>query len=138
MIELKSEANLPADVSSGITDLSANNKLSEDVVVIQGIFDSIGEKLLELKPVRYYSWRSRHPTPHQQKGRFIVQINYVSGEFTTVPFDAIVADDSSPGITTHGFFEVIVPVSGKIASILITDATRRTVFARFDGSKVVP
>jgi hypothetical protein len=136
MIELKSEANLPPDVSSAITDCgSASNDLSEGVVVIQGIFDSAGERLLELKPVRYYSWHSRHPTPYQQKGCFIVEITYVSGEVTTVPFDALVADDSSPGITEHGFFEVIIPVSGKIASILITDETRRTIFARIDGSK---
>ncbi len=139
MIELKSEANLPPDVSSAVADCSsANNDPSERVVVIQGIFDSAGEKLLELKPLHYYSWRSRHPTPYQQKGRFIVEITYVSGEVTTVPFDALVADDSSPGITEHGFFEVIVPVSGKIASILITDETRRAIFARIDGSKILP
>jgi hypothetical protein len=123
--------------SPGITDLaSTNDELSEGVVVIQGIFDSAGEKLLELKPVRYYSWHSRHPTPHQQKGRFIVEINYVSGEVTITPFDALVADDSSPGRTEHGFFEVIVPVSGKIASIRITDETRRTIFAVIDSSKI--
>lgn len=67
-----------------------------------------------------------------------MEITYVSGEMTTVPFNALVADDSSPGITEHGFFEVIVPVSGKIASILVTDETRRTIFAHIDGSKVLP
>jgi len=66
-----------------------------------------------------------------------VEIIYVSGEVITVPFDALVAGDSSPGITQHGFFEVTVPVSGKIASILITDATRRTIFARIDGSEIL-
>ncbi len=137
VIEVTNEANLPPNVSSAITDCSsANNAQREGVVVIQGIFDSAGEKLLQLKPVRYYSWHSKHPTPYQQKGRFIVAITYASGKVTTVPFDALVADDSSPGITEHGFFEVTIPVSGKIASILITDETRRTIFARIDGSEI--
>lgn len=115
-----------------------NNQPIEGVVVIQGIFDSAGEKLLELKPVRYYSWRSSRPTPHQQQGRFIVEFTYASGKVTIVPFDALVADDSSPGMIRHGFFEVIVSVSSKIASILVTDANRRTVFARVKGSEVLP
>ena len=129
---------MAVDVTSSIkVSNSANHELSEGVVVIQGIFDSAGEKLLELKPVRYYSLHSSHPIPHQQKGHFTVEIIYVSGEVITVPFDALVAGDSSPGITEHGFFEVTVPVSGKIASILITDATRRTIFARIDGSEIL-
>jgi hypothetical protein len=137
LIEVTSEAKLPANVSSAITDCtSANNALSSGVVVIQGLFDSAGEKLLQLKPVRCYSWHSKQPTPYEQKGRFIVEITYASGEVTTVSFDALVADDSSPGITKHGFFEVTVPVSGKIASILITDRIRRTIFARIDGSEI--
>lgn len=107
---------------------------SEDVVVIQGIFDPPGEKLLELKPARLYHRRSAQ-TLLQQQGLYVVKVAYATGEVTIVPFDAFVADDA--GRTVHGFFEVEVRVRGKIASILITDASGARVFARIDGSEIL-
>src|SRR5438105_1315032 len=95
--------NKPTDVATG--------KASQGVVVIQGIFDPTGEKLLELKPVHRYVGHSR-PIPNQREGRLVVEVTYVNGKMTTVPFDALVADDS--GATRYGFFEVVVPVSGEI------------------------
>ena len=113
----------------------AGGDVSDGVVVIQGIFDPTGERLLELKPVHRYSYRSGS-IPNQKEGRFTVVVTYRTGKVTKVPFDALVADDSYPGRVRHGFFEVIVPVRGEISFILVTDAGGRRVFARIDGSEI--
>lgn len=105
------------------------------VVVIQGIFDSAGENLLELKPVHRFAYSSP-PIPNQSTGRFLVQVFFRNGEVTTVPFDALVADDA--GRTQHGFFEVTVPVSSEIDYILITDAIGVKTFARINASDIIP
>jgi hypothetical protein len=108
---------------------------SDGVVVVQGIFDAAGERLLQLKPIHRYSYHSV-PTPNQPQGRFAVIVTNASGRVTRVRFDALVSDDGSPGGTRHGFFEVVVPVQGKIASVCITDADRRKTFACVEGSEI--
>lgn len=129
--------SLSEDTASVMNPSGRISEPSEGVVVIQGIFDPAGKNLLELKPLRRYSWRSG-PTPNQREGRFVVRVTYVTGKVTTVPFDALVADDSDPGVISHGFFEVVVPVSGEIASIRITDASGEITFALIDGSEIRP
>jgi hypothetical protein len=130
-----SEAVQPPGATSGVTSSSStSNAPNEGVVVIHGIFDAAGEKLLKLEPVHRYAYRSR-TTPDQQEGRFAVRVTFVSGNVTTVPFDALIADDA--GRIAHGFFEVIIPVSGGIASIRITDASGGKTFARVDGLQIL-
>jgi hypothetical protein len=122
--------------SSHITATSpggARDASTEGVVVIQGIFDASGEKLLELKPVQRYAYHSR-TIPGQREGRFVVTVTFMSGTATAVPFDALIADDA--GRMVHGFFEVVIPVTDGIASICITDASGRKTFACVDGSKI--
>lgn len=130
--DLKAQADSPTEPTN-----SQNNTSTPEngVVVIQGVFDPAGENLLELKPVRRYSYRSE-PIPNQATGRFLVIVTYVSGDVTTLPFDALIADDA--GNTRHGFFEVVIPLQGEIASIQITDADRQTIFAHIDGSDILP
>jgi hypothetical protein len=121
--------------TSGVTSsASTSHALNEGVVVIHGIFDAAGEKLLKLEPVHYYAYRSG-TIPDQREGRFAVRVTFVSGNVTTVPFDALIADDA--GQIAHGFFEVIIPVSGGIVSIWITDPSGQKIFASVDGSKIV-
>ncbi len=104
------------------------------VVVIQGIFDPSGEKLLELKPVRLYPRQSTQVLLGQQ-GLYVVKVTYTTGEVSTIPFDAFVADDA--GRTVHGFFEVNVPVNGQIDFILITNASGDKTFARISASEIL-
>lgn len=111
---------------------------NEGVAVIQGIIDPLGEQLVELKSVRYYATRSSPLATQQNSGRFRAEVASAMGEVTTVSYDALVADDSFPGITQHGLFEVTVPVNDKIASIFISDATRSKVFARIDVQAGLP
>jgi hypothetical protein len=113
---------------------SGCGSLADGVIVIQGIFDPTGEKLLRLNPVRRYSYRAGQ-TPQQQVGRFAVIVSYTDGKVTRVPFDALVADDS--GVTTHGFFEVVIPVCGKIATIRIIDSGGQKTFAQVAGSQIL-
>ncbi len=121
-------ANTPARVAS------ADDASKDGVIVVQGIFDSAGEKLLRLQPVHRYAYRSK-TTPDQREGRFAVKVTFMSGMVTTAPFDALVADDA--GHTAHGFFEIVIPVSDDIRSICITDANGRKIFACVDGSEVL-
>lgn len=104
------------------------------VLVIQGTFDPKGEKILELKPVRLYP-RTTAATLLNQQGLYLVKVAYETKVVTTVPFDALVADDA--GHTVHGFFEVEVPVSAKVDFILITDASGERTFARVNGSEIL-
>jgi len=121
--------SLQTDTVGTLSDTSMANS---GVIVIQGIFDPAGEKLLELKPVHRYSYHSG-PIPDQRKGRFAVRVAFASGRITTVPFDALVADDA--GRMAHGFFEVTVPVSGEVTSICVTDESGSKTFACVSGAK---
>jgi hypothetical protein len=124
-----------SDAISGVTNsLSTSHASDEGVVVIRGIFDAEGEKLLKLEPVHRYAYRSR-TTPDQREGRFAVRVTFASGDVTTVPFDALIADDA--GRIAYGFFEVIIPVSGGIALIRITDTSGGKTFARVDGFQIL-
>lgn len=109
---------------------------ADSVIVIQGVFDAAGTTLLKLEPVRRHAWRSG-PMPTQQEGIFVVTVTYVTGDSVSVPFDALIADDSDPGVTQHGFFQVTIPISGKMASIRITDAKGETTFARIEGAEIL-
>jgi hypothetical protein len=108
---------------------------SKGVVVVSGIFDHAGEKLLSLKPTRRYGWRSRG-IPEQSQGRFRAKVEYSNGKETIVPFDALVADDA--GRTRHGFFELTIPLEGEIVSISITDASGQKQFAFIKASEIRP
>ena len=105
---------------------------NKGVLVVSGIFDNAGENLLSLKPVRRYQWRSR-PVPEQPQGRFVVRVEYENGGETLVPFDALVSDDA--GRTRHGFFEVIVPLTGEPKSVRITDASGRKEFSHVKATE---
>lgn len=125
-------SNIPALLSASPTGASG-----ESVVVIQGIFDPTGDKLLELKPVRRYDYRAR-PAPNQSHGRFRVEVTSVTGVVIIVPFDALVANDANPGVTNYGFFEVVVPVREAVAVVRISDGSGAKTFARIDGAAIVP
>jgi hypothetical protein len=130
-----SDAVQPPRATCGVTSsASTSDAPNEGVVVIHGIFDAAGEKLLKLEPVRRYAYQSR-TNPDQREGRFAVRVTFVSGDVTTVPFDALVADDA--GRTARGFFEVIIPVSDGIASIRITDASGGKTFAVVEGRQIL-
>lgn len=109
----------------------------KSVVVIQGIFDPTGKELTELGPVRLRpeSWAME---TNSGDGHFIAEVTGVNGRVTSVPFDALIADDSNPGVVRHGFFTVVVSVCGEVATIRITDATGETVFGQMNGSDILP
>jgi hypothetical protein len=100
-------------------------KLSDRVLVIQGIFDPEGKELIYLKPVFRFPWRSQ-PTSRRQEGRFAVEVTDVAGSVTRVRFDPRVSEDLGPEAekVKYGFFEVMIAVSPErdIASMRITNA----------------
>lgn len=109
-----------------------------DVVIVQGIFDPGGERLIQLKPAFRYPWRSQ-PTRliREQQFRYSVRVNSTTGQ-TVVPFNPYVADDASKSISVPGFFEVMVPVSGAVRSIAITDLGGGRTFGSIEGGQQPP
>lgn len=142
----KSTPEKPSVETKAMTDSSAANTSPrfadtrsaarrQEVVVIQGMFDPAGTKLIELKPVRR-AFQVYGPASAPARGIFMVRIAFVNGVLINVPFDAFVADDSPGGATVHGFFEVTIPVGGEVAAIRLTDAADRITFARIAGAEI--
>lgn len=111
-------------------------KSSERVLVIQGIFNPEGNALVSLEPAFRFPWRSQ-PTSVRQEGRFAAEVTDEAGNVTRVHFDALVADDSEDGKEVHGFFEVMVavPPDLEVASVRIIDAKDGRVLGGFKRSK---
>jgi hypothetical protein len=109
---------------------SAAQRPSSRVAVIQGIFDETGQRLIELRPVFRYPYRSV-PTPTDRSGPFMAELRTTTGRTTRVPFNATVGDDQEPGVhTKNGFFEVMVPVSGELSRLRITDRSGSRTFGQ--------
>ena len=116
---------------------------TSEVVVIQGIFDPSGERLLQLKPAFRYPWRSqptqiRREQQQQVPLRYSARVVTATGGQIAIPFNAYVADDESKGAAVPGFFEVMVPVSGPIRSIAITDLGGSRSFGAIEGGQQAP
>jgi hypothetical protein len=104
------------------------DKQSERVLVVQGIFDGKGTRLIRLKPAFRFPWASQ-PTSRRAEGRFAVDVIDQRGSTISVPFEPTVADDA--GHVAFGFFEVMVavPPELEVASLRIANAQGRTVAA---------
>ena len=116
--------NLSASGLLASIAVQEQEEFSERVVVIQGIFDPEGEKLVYLEPVFRFPWPSQ-PTAREETGSFVAEVTDEAGNVTTALFDALVADDSGEvGEQQVGFFEVMlaVPPDLEIVSARISDA----------------
>ena len=116
----------------------APDDFATEMLVVQGIFDRSGERLLQLKPVFRYPWRSQ-PTRVQRRDQlpFAVRLETETGPLT-VPFDPLVADDGGKESAVFGFFEVMIPVRGAVRSLTITNASGTRNFGGFQSSTVTP
>ena len=101
------------------------DKPSERVLVVQGIFDPKGTRLLRLKPAFRFPWASQ-PTSRRAEGRYAVDVTFVGGGASRASFEPTVADDA--GHISFGFFEVMVavPPDRDVATLQIVDAQGRT------------
>ena len=104
------------------------------VVVVSGVFDPSGDRLVELRPPQRHV-RPAGSLPASSAGRFEVNVNYLTGEPWSVGFDALVADDS--GASQHGFFEITVPEDRPIETITIEDTVSGEIVATMKGSDIV-
>jgi hypothetical protein len=110
-------------------------RIRRDQLVVQGFFDRSGKKLTSLKPVFRYPWRSEATIPNR-RGPFAVRARSERGTLLTVPFDTRVGNDA--GAERRGFFEVIVPLSGQVSSIAITNRSGRQTFETRRRPKLAP
>jgi hypothetical protein len=104
------------------------------VVVVSGILDPSGDRLLELAAPRRHI-RPAQPLDGSGLGRYELEVAYESGRRLQLRFDGLVSDDS--GRTRHGFFEVIVPEDEPIGSMTITDTSSGQILATMEGTDIL-
>lgn len=110
-------------------------RIRSDQLVIQGFFNRSGKKLVSLKPVFRYPWRSEASIPFK-RGSFVARVRSEQGAVVNVPFEARVGNDA--GAERSGFFEVIVPLSGQVSSVSILDRGGRKAFTTVRRQKTAP
>jgi uncharacterized protein (TIGR03437 family) len=108
------------------------------LLVVQGVFDPSGQKLVRLKPVFRYPWLSQPTrtvqTPATAPPPYSVNVVTAAGTRITVPFTPTVADDPSQEVEGFGTFEVMIPAPADIASLNITDRAGTLNFGGFQRS----
>jgi hypothetical protein len=111
---------------------------SEKTLVLQGIFDSAGNKLVKIDKPTLYNRKLSRPTPDKQEGRYMVLIHYHSADSLKVFFDALVSGDRKEDHAVYGFFEIQVPVKNKnIESVKIMETKTRKRFAEFSAIDII-
>jgi hypothetical protein len=106
------------------------------VFVIQGAFDPSGRRLIRLEPVFRFPWLSQ-PSGRRPRGRYLAEVVTAAGGVVRRAFTPGVHDDGR-GRVELGFFEVMVPFSGEVAAIRITDRARERTFGRLVRSERAP
>jgi hypothetical protein len=111
----------------------------QSVLVIQGIFDPTGQRLLQLNPVFRYPWLSQATTQlREQRFQYSALVTTTAGQQIRVPFNATVADDSIEEREVPGPFEVMIPVTGEVKAVQIFDITGQRVFGGFERPATPP
>lgn len=114
-----------------------DSSFSTSVLVVQGVFDPSGQRLVRLKPVFRYPWLSQ-PTrtlqPNNDTPPYSVNVVTSAGTRFTVPFTPMIADDPSEEVERFGSFEVMIQAPADIASLTITDRTGAQNFGGFQRS----
>jgi len=108
------------------------------VLVVQGVFDPAGQKLVRLKPVFRYPWLSQ-PTrilqqPETGAPPYAVNVVTAAGITISVPFTPLIADDPAEEVERFGSFEVMIPAPADVVSLNITDRTGLQNFGGFQRS----
>jgi len=129
--------------------IEATNKLNElneastdtippsgatSVLIVRGVMDAVGEKLLSINSLVKRSYDLQHPLPQQTGGIFRVEILYENNYSQKVDFNALVANDSD--VVTHGFFELQIPVWAGIKSLRIVKNANRAVLHEFSKDEI--
>jgi hypothetical protein len=117
---------------SGLSGLQQKDPSQTRTLVIEGIFDRSGTRLLSSKTPVLYNRPIDNPTPTQKQGKFVIIVKWASGDSLEVPFDALIASDQQEG-KVHGFFEVQIPVKTPIRWVAIRDKQRGVEFKRYNS-----
>lgn len=116
---------------------SSEMQHDEKTLVIRGILDSSGNKLINIEKPILYNRNTPQPSPNQQEGRYKALVKYVNGDSLAVHFDGLVADDSEAGQSRHGFFELQIPIEHEIISLKITDETYGRIIKEFSTNEII-
>ncbi len=103
-------AILAAVAAPGGTTVLLPDTAAARPLVVQGVVDPTGRRLLHLWPALRSPWR-RLPTPESVRAEFVAEVTDDRGAVTRRRFDAWVSDDDGKnGPPERGFFQVVVPV----------------------------
>lgn len=127
-------SNSETEISSPVLD---QGEQLNHILVLKGVFDSTGEKLLIIeKPVLYK--RNIKEFTKQENGRYHISIKYRDGERVDFFLNALVSGDRDNTQAREGFFEWQLPVKNKIDSIHINDNKRTKLVRSFSRKDIVP
>ena len=105
------------------------------VAVVRGTFDPAGRRLLSLEPVYQFPWLSE-PTERQRDGQFVIEAVDARGRTTKTPFEPRTGDDGEA--EPAGAFSVMIPVSGAIRSLRVTNRDGSQTLRRLSRSAAAP
>jgi uncharacterized protein (TIGR03437 family) len=116
-----------------------DSTFSTSVLVVQGVFDPTGQKLVRLKPVFRYPWLSQptrvlQPPTGASALPYSVNVTTAAGTRITVPFAPFIADDPSEEVERLGAFEVMIPAPADVTTLNITDRAGTVNFGGFQRS----
>ena len=140
--EIRGKSKDSGDSSFARTSDSSTNTLQEmqpsnKTMVLQGIFDSSGNRLTKVENPVIHNRPLSRPTPDQREGRYVALINYDKGDSVKVFFDGLVSGDRA-GATQHGFWEIQVSVKDeKIRSVKILESSTRRLHADFKNEDII-
>jgi len=110
---------------------------SKKTLVIKGIFDSSGNRLISIERPVLYNREIPESAFKQDKGRYQSTIKYKTGDSLNVYFDGFVAGDRDETQMRHGFFELQLSVREDILWIRITDLKNGKMLKQFSNKDIV-
>ncbi len=124
----------PNELNAMRTDTIPSPGGATSVLIVRGVMDAVGEKLVRMDSLMKRTYHLQQAIPYLAEGIFRVEILYENNHLQKVAFDALVAGDSD--VTTHGFFELQIPVWGGVKNIRIVKQADSKVLHEFSNPEI--
>jgi hypothetical protein len=107
---------------------------STSVLIVRGVMDTDGEKLVRMEALMKRTYDLKQAIPYHAEGIFRVEILYENNHLQKVAFNALVAGDSD--VMMHGFFELQIPVWTGIKNVRIVKKAGEKVLHEFSKHEI--
>lgn len=115
------------------TDLSEENSLIADsLILIRGVMEKNGKRLKSVDSIKFKLNNNKieRPFPDNEIGIFNLEIIYDNAQKQGVPFNAMIISDKDS--INHGYFELYVPIYGKIKEMYIKTSVNSLILYQFN------